>query len=228
MPLFWRQIYRTCWLPYPVMVTADNTTPSSWMLPFTCIVFCKSITCILHRPFDSYNSSLLTPLEVFLPFQTGWTTLLTAFEILLEAHSWSVVLVGVVFVGLPWDWEIFASFNLLLCIGFKVMRERIWRERETEKKQIFPVWQLSDFAAGLTGRCEKCLVSAVTKHSFWKCQVLAQGSCWAPTMAGRQAAPGICFPLSPQLNQALWASLPGTALNAHKWRCVFLWEVKTC
>lgn len=47
------------------------------------------------------------------------------------------------------------------------MREWIWRERETETKNLFfPVWQLSDLAAGLPGRCKECLVSADTKHSF--------------------------------------------------------------
>lgn len=83
------------------------------------------------------------------------------------------------------------SFSLLSWTGYKVIREWIYKEGETEKKKMsFLLCQFSDFAVGFPGKCKEglqCLVSAVAKHSFWKLQAVAPDWCCALKVAVIQA-----------------------------------------
>lgn len=153
--------------------------------------------------FDSSDLSLFTALLIFWHFQTCWTTLVTAFGIFLEAHFWSVVLVGVVFLGMRQDRE------LLGYILQPTVLDRVQDDKRTDlegrgrlrrNKCPFLCGSCLTLLLGLQENVRKDLSAQFLQSrsiAFENVRHLlltdAVQSMW---QSSRQAASGVCFPLS--------------------------------
>lgn len=206
MPLYSKdsQICRSCW--WPLSCNGNNCWQYDTRLlnasPLLPLFSAKLLYVFSKGQFDSSDLSLFTPLLIFWHFQTCWTTLVTAFGIFLEAHFWSVVL-GVVFLGMHRDRELLGYILQPTVLdrvqGYKRM-DLEGRGGLRRNKCPFLCGSSLTLLLGLQENVRKDLSAQFLQSrsiAFENVRHLlltdAVQSMW---QSSRQAASGVCFPLS--------------------------------